>query len=67
MAIDMIIWCNVIIILCIAILGFFIGFTRNSDAVDGFVAGFSAGLIAFCFSLTGWIIYVVVHFISKYW
>lgn len=57
---------NLIVIACIFALGFFFGPDDFGNA-SRFVFGIWAGWAAFCLSLLGWIIYVAVHFIGKYW
>lgn len=53
---------NIILILCIAALGFFFGPDR-----ERWSAAFFAGVISFQLSFFGWVVYVAVHFITKYW
>lgn len=57
---------NLVVIACIALLGFFFGpddFGNGSRAFFGIWLGWAA----FCLSLLGWTIYVIIHFVSKYW
>lgn len=53
---------NVILILCLAFLALF--FWTPGERTFGFLW---VGWITFCLSISGWTIYVAVHFITKYW
>lgn len=57
-----IIVCNVLLILALAALAFFFGPEDNR----GFAA-LATFQLALGFSVTGWIIFVAQHFITKYW
>lgn len=57
---------NVLLVLVIAgIAG--VAAILEEDFVAGFIAWLSVTWIMACISATGWFIYVVVHFVSKYW
>lgn len=64
-----IIVCNIILIVVIAALaGLFVGAGSRGDglAVGGFAFLWTGNLLL-GLSITGWIIYVAVHFIQKFW
>lgn len=54
---------NVLAILCFAALGGIFNVTTINRAFSAFWLGW----LAVCLSGTGWVIYVAIHFISKYW
>lgn len=64
MTIETAIWLNVVGVLAVATL---IGLLGGEDNTERAGIAFGFGWFLFCLSLTGWIIYVAVHFISKYW
>ena len=56
---------NVVVILVLAtIIGAVAG---EGDAVDTFGTGFVTAWILGSISLTGWFLYVVAHFVVKFW
>ena len=56
---------NVVVILVLAtIVGTIAG---EGDAVESFGAGFVTAWVLGSISLTGWFLYVVAHFVAKFW
>lgn len=55
---------NIIVLLCIAALTWFFS---DGDMFDRNIHAAAVAVIGFQVSLLGWVIYVAVHFISKYW
>lgn len=65
MDLQLVIMLNIIFILCVTALAFFFG----PDDIRGSRSVFAAmsGWTMFCFSGAAWVIYVIAHFVSKYW
>lgn len=57
-------WCNVIGVLSIAVL---LGLAAGLDVTERLAVAFVVGWTLLCFSAMGWVIYVLVHFTSKFW
>jgi hypothetical protein len=66
MGVEAAIWLNVLIIL-VVFLGMFILGALLDDGLEGCVAGFGAAWVTFWLSVLGWAIYIIAHFVAKYW
>lgn len=56
--------CNVAIIFGLAAL---IGVLAGEDGVERLAAAFGVGWVLTSISISGWFIYVIVHFVGKFW
>lgn len=56
--------CNVFIVAAVAALA---GMLLGEDGAERVIAFFGVGMWLVGLSITGWFIYIVLHFVGKYW